>query len=103
MRRAGNGPVILYELNEVPWQVFDWYCALRPRSHIASQFRESACFTTRTPMDEELHPWSTWPTLHRAYTTRVTTSVSSIRHRLIVSTEFCAISLIEDRNYLTLV
>jgi len=45
--------------------VFDWYCALRPGSHLASLLGASACFTTRTMDDGELHPWSTWPTLHR--------------------------------------
>lgn len=60
-----RAPLILYELNEVPWRVFDWYAQHRPRSAIATLLAESACYTTRTRDEGELHPWSTWPTLHR--------------------------------------
>jgi hypothetical protein len=59
------GPVLLYELNEVPWRVFDWYQAQRPDSTVAALLADSACYTTRTHDQGELHPWSTWPTLHR--------------------------------------
>lgn len=62
MNRA---PLILYELNEVPWRVFDWYAQKRPRSAIAALLAQSSCYTTRTRDEGELHPWSTWPTLHR--------------------------------------
>lgn len=58
-------PVILYELNEVPWRVFDWYVRRRPDSNLAAILKTSGCYTTRTHDTGELHPWSTWPTLHR--------------------------------------
>jgi hypothetical protein len=58
-------PIILYELNEVPWRVFDWYIQQRPDSNLARLFKVSGCYTTRTYDAGELHPWSTWPTLHR--------------------------------------
>lgn len=60
-----NGSVILYELNEVPWRVFDWYVQQRPDSNLAKLLKSSGCYTTRTHDEGELHPWSTWPTLHR--------------------------------------
>ena len=67
---AGVGPLILYELNEVPWRVWDWYVARRPDGAIARLLRESATFTTVTRDEGELHPWSTWPTLHRGVDNR---------------------------------
>lgn len=64
-------PVILYELNEVPWRVIDWYTARRPRSELAGILPRAATFTTLTRDEGELHPWCTWPTLHRGvYSTK---------------------------------
>jgi hypothetical protein len=68
-------PIILYELNEVPWRVVDWYVAQQPRSAFARLLKSSANFTTLTRDEGELHPWTTWPTLHRG----VTSSVHRIR------------------------
>jgi hypothetical protein len=56
---------ILYELNEVPWRVFDHYVARHPRSAFAELGREAVSFTTLTHDVGELHPWTTWPSLHR--------------------------------------
>jgi hypothetical protein len=72
MRILENSPVltsdktlILYELNEVPWRVIDWYVGMRPSSAFA-RLRESATtYTTVTRDEGELHPWTTWPSLHR--------------------------------------
>lgn len=58
-------PVVLYELNEVPWRVVDWYIAQRPASQLAAMLRASQTYTSHTKDQGELHPWSTWPTLHR--------------------------------------
>jgi hypothetical protein len=60
------GPVILYELNEVPWRVLDWYMRERPQSAFASVLRSAQAFTTVTFDEGELQPWVTWPTLHRS-------------------------------------
>lgn len=57
--------IIFYELNEVPWRLVDWYCGVRPQSTLKRLMNESACFTTVTRDQGELHPWSTWPSLHR--------------------------------------
>lgn len=57
--------VIMYELNEVPWVIVDWYAAERPASNIARIVAASRNYTTVTTDQGELHPWVTWPTLHR--------------------------------------
>jgi hypothetical protein len=57
--------VIMYELNEVPWAIVDWYTAKRPSSNIADIVAASRNYTTVTTDKGELHPWVTWPTLHR--------------------------------------
>lgn len=59
--------VILYELNEVPWDVIDIYVNKRPESHIAALLTEGQSLTTVHEDREEhqgLQPWRTWPTLH---------------------------------------
>jgi hypothetical protein len=61
-----NGkPLILYELNEVPWRVIDWYVKRRPSSAFSHLLNSAAAFTTYTKDEGELHPWTTWPSLHR--------------------------------------
>ncbi|OAJ53697.1 hypothetical protein A6V36_35755 [Paraburkholderia ginsengiterrae] len=61
----GRLPLIVYELNEVPWRVVDWYIKLKPESNLAGVLQRSASFTTVTHDNGELHPWTTWPTVHR--------------------------------------
>ena len=53
LRNEGTSPldrprrdVILYELNEVPWDVVDIYVNNRPTSHIAALLREGQSLTT---------------------------------------------------------
>jgi hypothetical protein len=58
-------PLILYELNEVPWRVIDWYVRLRPSSAFARLQQSATTHTTVTRDEGELHPWTTWPSLHR--------------------------------------
>jgi hypothetical protein len=55
--------VILYELNEVPWSVVDYYVAKRPASNLAALLREGQSLTT-TNSSDDLQPWRTWPTFH---------------------------------------
>jgi hypothetical protein len=64
-RPASAAPVVLYELNEVPWRVVDWYVAQRPHSHLARVLRNADTYTSVTRDEGELHPWTTWPTVHR--------------------------------------
>ncbi|CDO10079.1 hypothetical protein [Mycolicibacterium cosmeticum] len=59
--------VILYELNEVPWDVIDIYVKHRPQSNVAALLREGQSLTTVHEDREDLQglqPWRTWPTLH---------------------------------------
>lgn len=58
-------PLIIYELNEVPWRVIDWYVRLKPSSALARLLGRAKTFTTVTRDEGELHPWTTWPTFHR--------------------------------------
>lgn len=58
-------PTVLYELNEVPWRVVDWYVLRKPESRFAELLRGARTFTTVSSDEGELHPWSTWPSLHR--------------------------------------
>jgi hypothetical protein len=58
--------VLLYEVNEVPWEIWDLYVAARPKSNLA-RFMPDAM--QRTTVDEdpvELMPWRSWPTFHRS-------------------------------------
>lgn len=57
--------LLVYELNEVSWRVVDYYLANRPSSNLATVLTTAAQFTTYTTDSGELHPWSTWPTMHR--------------------------------------
>lgn len=56
--------VIIYELNEVPWEIVDLYVAARPQSHTARWLRASRLETTVDDDPAHLCPWRTWPTFH---------------------------------------
>jgi hypothetical protein len=64
-------PLLVYELNEVPWRVIDWYVRRKPDSALARILNQARTFTTVTSDEGELHPWTTWPTLHRGVTNDV--------------------------------
>jgi len=57
--------ILVYELNEVPWRVVDFYLQHRPEASLQRFIRNASCMTTHTVDSGELHPWSTWPTMHR--------------------------------------
>ena len=57
--------IILFEINELPWEVVDWWTELNPKSPLAEIVNNSRNFDTYTVDEGELHPWSTWPTVHR--------------------------------------
>lgn len=63
--------VLCYELNEVPWKVVDYYVETRPQSNLAALLSTSHTYTTRTIDEGELHPWSTWPTMHRGVSNQI--------------------------------
>ncbi len=57
--------IILFELNEVPFRVIDHYCHKYPESTLATILPQSWQYETLTKDEGHLHPWTTWPTLHR--------------------------------------
>jgi hypothetical protein len=67
--------IILFELNEVPFRVIDYYCQRHPDSFLARRLPECYQYETTTE-DSVLSPWITWPTLQRG----VTNGKHSIRH-----------------------
>ena len=66
-RTAGRGQrsVILYELNEVPWEILDLYASRRPQSSVATLLARARCQTTVNEDHHDLQPWRTWPTFHK--------------------------------------
>jgi hypothetical protein len=56
--------VILYELNEVPWTVVDYYIERRPDSNLAALVDMGQSLTTHHDDSIHLSPWRTWPTVH---------------------------------------
>lgn len=73
------GKTILFEVNEVPFTIWDRYAGAHPGSAIARLLAGANQFETVTPdkgyatirsaegklAHEQLTPWSTWPTVHR--------------------------------------
>lgn len=60
--------IVFYELNEVPWRIFDHFARLRPGSHVGRLRRDAAAYETVAEDVGHLSPWVTWPTLHRGVT-----------------------------------
>ncbi len=58
-------PVVVFELNEVPWRILDWWVADNPESAIARLVDASSQWTSTSPDEGHLSPWVTWPTVHR--------------------------------------
>jgi hypothetical protein len=61
--------VILYELNEVPWSIVDFYVQRRPKSNFAELLDGGQALTTRhsdAPELGGLQPWRTWPSFHNS-------------------------------------
>ena len=66
--------VIVYELNEVPQRLFDFYADAFPSSAFAQLRKHSDLFETVTADVGGLSPWITWPTMHRG--------VSNVDHEI---------------------
>ena len=67
----GNVKLILFELNEVPKAVIEYYVKQYPKSSFAYLIKKGIFRETETNDEGELHPWSTWPTLHRGVTNKI--------------------------------
>ena len=66
--------IIVYELNEVPKKLFEFYAKAFPRSAFSKLKSYSNLFQTMTADVGHLSPWITWPTMHRG--------VSNIDHEI---------------------
>lgn len=58
-------PILLLEINEIPWRLIDRYIDRPEYPHIRAFFAGSHHFTSRAVDTGELSPWVTWPSLHR--------------------------------------
>ena len=65
---------IVYELNEVPKKLFEFYANLFPKSAFGKLLSQSLVYETHTADVGGLHPWVTWPTLHRG--------ISNVNHEI---------------------
>jgi len=58
--------VIVFEMNEVPWQIVDDFCRRYPDSTLARVLPRSAQYETITdPVEGILQPWKIWPSIYR--------------------------------------
>lgn len=66
--------LVVYELNEVPRRLFDFYADAFPSSAFAKLRQHCMLFETQTADVGNLSPWITWPTMHRG--------VSNVDHEI---------------------
>ncbi len=64
----GGKKLIVYELNEVPLKVFQWFGSRYPDSTIAHLLDQGTVVETYAADEGHLSPWVTWPTVHRGVT-----------------------------------
>lgn len=57
--------IILFELNEVPFRVIDYFCRIRPHSTLARLMPSLHQYESYSEDVSSLSPWKTWPTVHR--------------------------------------
>lgn len=57
--------LIVYELNEVPFKVVDYFIGSNPDHAFSRALGGAAQFIASTPDGGHLHPTTTWPTFHR--------------------------------------
>ena len=79
--------ILIYELNEVPRRVFDLYIEENPNSAFSFIAKNGIILNTITKDDGELHPWSTWPTVHRGVNNKIH-NIRFINQDLIPSKKF---------------
>jgi hypothetical protein len=58
-------PVLLLEMNEIPWRLLDRALGDPRWPHLQAFFASAQTYTTVTPDEGELSPWVTWPSFHR--------------------------------------
>ena len=90
--------LIIYELNEVSKKILNLYIKLRPKSAISELCSSGIFFDTITHDNGELHPWSTWPTVHRGVN-NFKHDIRNINQDLTTSAEFKPIwELLLEKN-----
>lgn len=57
--------IILFELNEIPFRVIDYFRRIRPDSTLARLMPSLHLYETWSEDVSALTPWKTWPTVHR--------------------------------------
>ena len=58
-------PLLLLEINEIPWRLLDRYRSTAGYGNIGRFFDRAETFTTLTQDTGTLQPWVTWPSFHR--------------------------------------
>jgi hypothetical protein len=58
-------PVLLLEINEIPWRILDLYLKDPSYPRLRRFFESSQTYTNVAVDSGELSPWVTWPTFHR--------------------------------------
>jgi hypothetical protein len=58
-------PILLLEINEVPWRLVDRYLPDESLPNLRRFFDSAAQYSSWAVDTGELSPWVTWPTLHR--------------------------------------
>lgn len=58
-------PLLLLEVNEIPWRLLDRYRQDARYPSLARFFSRAETYTTITQDTGQLHPWVTWPSFHR--------------------------------------
>ena len=61
-------PLLLLEINEIPWRVVDLYLKHPVGPNLGRFFSDAQTWTTVAVDTGELSPWVTWPSLHRGLT-----------------------------------
>ena len=89
--------LIIYELNEIPRRLIDFYIKNFPYSSFSKFSKEGAIINTVTKDNGELHPWSTWPSVHRGVYNKIH-NIRSINQDLSFSTKYAPIWEILNKN-----
>ena len=91
--------LIIYELNEIPRKLFDFYVNKFPNSSFAEISNKGIILNTFTKDIGELHPWSTWPTVHRGVYNDVH-KIRSINQDLSISKNYKPIwEILKEENF----
>lgn len=98
--RSQKKGILLYELNEVPRKLLEKYIHLKPKSTLAAIFNNSELLDTYTNDIGELHPWTTWPTIHRGVNNNLH-NIQFLNQELKVNKQYPPIWDILQKNEIT--